>query len=373
MEIYKPKLTPQQRDDMVARYIAGEPLLAVASKFGVSYQNLTGHLRRRGIPLRPRPSTSRPKLTPKQRASMFDSYLAGEPAHLVAPRFGIPVESLKRQLLCRGLPYREMARRVHDESVFESITTEQQAWLLGWIATDGNIYGNQLVIRLKAGDRDALEKMKLVLKTDAPVTSHVRPNDGYSYVGLRVISQKIVSDLARLGVHPRKSFTVRPWDGPPHLLAAYWRGAFEGDGTIRSTIVIRHTNPYRNWSMLFCGNIHMVQGFSGFIGRQVKTKATLHPQSSIYRIKYDGCRLARTVAHVLYDGATVWLDRKKLLADELMVQQEQRKYKLTHEQRNQMVTSFSSGDSLASIAKRFGCSVQNVWALLRRRRATTAT
>ena len=62
----------------------------------------------------------------------------------------------------------------------------------------------------------------------------------------------------------------------------------------------------------------MVDGFRAYLSRFVSSRATVRPHSSIYAISYVGTALPQTVARVLYDNATVYLDRKYELAQKLI-------------------------------------------------------
>ena len=47
------KLTPEQRDDLVALYQAGASLMELAKAYSVGYRTVRHHLLRRGVTLRP--------------------------------------------------------------------------------------------------------------------------------------------------------------------------------------------------------------------------------------------------------------------------------------------------------------------------------
>jgi hypothetical protein len=61
----------------------------------------------------------------------------------------------------------------------------------------------------------------------------------------------------------------------------------------------------------------MVEGFREFIARFVNTNAGVRPIKSVFRIAYFGRVIPRAVAQVLYENATIYLDRKYALVRQL--------------------------------------------------------
>ena len=127
-----------------------------------------------------------------------------------------------------------------------------------FLATDGNVYGSRIQINLAKQDEDHLRKWIDFLGADMAIKQRTRAGIGnrtkpYELVSCAFRSKVMVTDLLNHGITPKKSFTVKPWDGPEHLMTHYWRGCVDGDGWVRPNAIG------------FCGNIDMVDGFCKFI------------------------------------------------------------------------------------------------------------
>jgi hypothetical protein len=230
-----------------------------------------------------------------------------------------------KRVVLRG---RMVAHRTHRADFFAEINTEEKAYWLGVLATDGNVLGKRISLVQSLRDREFLEAFKHHLGSDAPVVTSRKKDTTVHFPrerGPRVIrgadagcvnlwSERMVEDLRRHGIVERKSFTVKPWDGPRHLMRHYWRGAVDGDGSVM--LVGTRRQPY--WRVAFCGNEHMVHGFRDFISRELGHHANPRKQHSIWYVTYSGRMLPQDIARLLYEGAKVSLERKRKMADKIM-------------------------------------------------------
>lgn len=142
-----------------------------------------------------------------------------------------------------------------DETYFDNIDTSEKAYWLGFIAADGCVQNNERVycleIALQKRDRDHLLKFAEHIGSDSPVTPTVQN------MRIRLHSRHLMESLANLGIFPRKSLIVEPWDGPLELMPSYWRGLFDGDGCIH-----KRTKEGRvHWSISIVGSFGCVDGF----------------------------------------------------------------------------------------------------------------
>src|SRR5262245_32148891 len=180
------------------------------------------------------------------RRAMIADYLAGATLKEAASKFGLSLATCHHALIRQGISRRPLstARRIYslDETYFEAIDTEEKAYWLGFIAADGKVSDGEsrhqdTAITLARTDREHLVHLARCLKTNRPVTDidapPLRPGKPVRpHSRLTITSAKVLTDLASHGIEPRKSLTARPWSGPPALVASYWRGAFDGDGSI---------------------------------------------------------------------------------------------------------------------------------------------
>ena len=133
-----------------------------------------------------------------------------------------------------------------DEEFFDEINTEEKAYILGLIASDGhvNLKNNNLKLTLNYKDYELVEKFAKTLKYNGPInikdTETTLPNGKTckSKVAEVVIcSKKLVSRLTELGFDNIKTYTL-DFDFniiPSDLLRHFLRGYFDGDGTCNIT------------------------------------------------------------------------------------------------------------------------------------------
>ena len=103
-----------------------------------------------------------------------------------------------------------------NEDFFAKIDTEEKAYILGLLATDGCVadgksHSNRVFLSLQARDEHILRDVLRAMQCDAPV--HDRPKGNFPGSGpmkyIAFSSRKIVADLAKWGIVPRKSLTLR--------------------------------------------------------------------------------------------------------------------------------------------------------------------
>lgn len=140
---------------------------------------------------------------------------------------------------------------------FEEITTPEQAWILGWVYSDGYLKkGNGIIFNQKAEDLDIIEKIKKIMGA----TQKIQDTNSHGFPGKRIgiNSIQMVEDLNRIGIPSgAKSSRVKPLTLPNELLLHFWRGVWEGDGSI---------GIYDGYPRLvITGNYKTCQGFKEYM------------------------------------------------------------------------------------------------------------
>ena len=111
---------------------------------------------------------------------------------------------------------------------FFSDWSPEMAYVLGLIITDGCISGAGTV-SLSMNDKELLEKVKKVMGSARKITPSRHQKRLYCYHFSR---EKIVKDLKKLCVVPKKSLIVQFPNVPEAYLADFIRGVFDGDGSV---------------------------------------------------------------------------------------------------------------------------------------------
>ena len=213
----------------------------------------------------------------------------------------------------------------YDHSYFHNIDTEEKAYWLGFIYADGGIRNDigesyQLVISLTASDGEHLKKFNKSLGGNLQVVysdSLYKPNGKtYKKATIRVCSKEIVKDLVAIGATPCKSLTIQFPELRQDLIRHFIRGYFDGDGCVSA--------PKRKKERLSYIRVSFVSGSSEFLDdlRRILYENNIHSYFSkneqTYReLTIGAMKDVDMFLHYIYDGATIYLDRKYVKKEKL--------------------------------------------------------
>lgn len=245
-------------------------------------------------------------------------YAAGDSFAAIASEEHMSEERVGRLLRDAGVTVRKACKPrtyTHDPHFFDAITDEARAYWLGFIYADGCVTtGNRLQVTLAAKDAGHLSKLRDALSSTHPVTISTR-KCGFAAAGMMAAFSirccDLADGLARHGVTPRKSHTARPPALPPELLRHFWRGVMDGDGFISTaggTLTVGVT-----------GNRETCDGFAEWARSLISTHANVKANHSIWTFAVGGSHLPSELLALLYEGATVALDRKATMASEAIL------------------------------------------------------
>jgi len=255
------------------------------------------------------------RLTDEQRTQIRDLYNEGKGAPEIGRIIGCHSSAVYYVLGESGIDRRERIG-CENPGYFEQINTPEKAYWLGFIAADGCVTGIEsgnprLQVKLAQKDHDHLVLLHKALRATHPV----RDTDQFSLGQMRpcstlaVYSQQVANSLIAVGITPRKSATLHPWDGPAGLMPHYWRGLVDGDGHI-------HINDRGVYTGL-AGSEFVARAYAAWVNANFGTKVNARPgQSRAWTVQVggSGSRVTRLLM-ALYDDAPVALARKKALAD----------------------------------------------------------
>lgn len=173
-----------------------------------------------------------------------DLYLKGESLTGIHRVLGYSTNTIKRYLLQDGVAIRtrkeqnkivSQQRVVNiNENYFDNIGVNQ-AWLMGFIASDGTIRkdSNEIKIGLSSVDREILEKIKEEIQSPRKITDYTTQN-GYAVSEFRWSCAKHKDFLSKYGIVNRKTYLPMyvPNFEKKELVLAFILGYFDGDGAI---------------------------------------------------------------------------------------------------------------------------------------------
>jgi len=152
-------------------------------------------------------------------------------------------------------PHHRWNRDLVRHSYFAHVDTPLQAYILGFLAADGNIESNapRISLELSVKDVDLLTLIRDELAPGHSIRMRTRKASANRFGSgesamFAFTSVEMLTHLARFGIVPKKTLTMR-WPSvlPSHLAPAFLLGYFDGDGNITQTIV--KTQAYPIWNL----------------------------------------------------------------------------------------------------------------------------
>lgn len=207
--------------------------------------------------------------------------------------------------------YRTERKYAINDRYFQHLDTPEKAYWLGFLAADGCMHSHRLVsLELKAADTSHLQKFLNALDCNKPIYHSEKKGAFYSKIMLN--SSWLVDDLKILGIHPRKSSTLQWPKLVQKLLPHYIRGYFDGDGT---------WHKCKNGQLMFnvTGSPIFIPRLQDHLVKKCQLrKVKLIDGTSWKTLQQHGNKRTKRIYDYIYKGATVWLSRKREIADSVL-------------------------------------------------------
>ena len=206
-----------------------------------------------------------------------------------------------------------------NERYFENIDSEEKAYWLGFIAADGCVYKNKqsyrLQINLKGSDIDHLKKFQKAICSDYKITEKKVGKAQSNTCQLKINSTKMCNDLIKNNIIERKSIIFEPPILNKNLMNHFIRGYFDGDGWITS-YKRKDSNGYRN-EVGIIGGKKALNYFIDFLPKGF-SKYEKYKDDKIIQISGSSIKTISETYNYLYKNATIFLDRKKNVFENIM-------------------------------------------------------
>ena len=306
--------SPETEAHVLRLYDAGRSWKEIIEQARVTSVTVSKILERNG-----REFDRQPEGTEGKTEIITALYSAGHSTRDIGAMLGHGKSTVNAAIVRHGGTIRQMPGTERPD-FFDVIDTEEKAYWLGFITADGCIVatpehpeGNHLAVRLAVRDKSHLDKLKAALEASANVTGGIANGFGVpkGYASIAVGSRRLTEALIALGLTPRKSATAEPWDGPADLMPHYWRGLFDGDGSL----AIKCPGLY---TAFLCGSEPCVRTFTAWAHEICGTDATPYFNTGCWYVSIAGRFQVAKLVRAMYEDATVSLDRKQERADLIM-------------------------------------------------------
>lgn len=215
-------------------------------------------------------------------------------------------------------------RKYHiNETVFDKVDTEEKAYWLGFLFSDGynNEHKHQVSLRLQEQDTEVLEKFKVFLNTDKPIYKFYRitavNHKHCVYSELNINSIYLSTQLAYLGCVQAKSLIVEfPMYLPKSLRAPFIRGYFDGNGCVTITDRRDRRKAYgksMRWQLTFVSNPNFINQLASILAEELSItipKIQVRENNKSACLHFSGKEKVSKILEYMYKDATVYLERK---------------------------------------------------------------
>lgn len=263
------------------------------------------------------------KFTDDDIKSIIKQYTEGVSQRKLAKQFLVDSSVIRRVLKENGVVIRGVSSNGKlyswNDNYFETIDTEDKAYWLGFLMADGYITNRKVLgVKLAIKDIGHLEKLRDSLDSNIPI--HVYESNPESYSGsnykycvFNITSKKMYQDLVNKGLTPNKSKTLKFPSIDKELIPHFIRGYFDGDGSIYSS------------KSGTCVSMLGTKDFLSIVKPVIapNSKSKVYESKGIHYISLGGNN-AKSALKILYDNATIYLDRKYNKYQELVIGNVQR-------------------------------------------------
>lgn len=271
---------------------------------------------------------------------VVDNYVNKKFGQLKSGRqFGLSDRTVKNILLKNNIQIRNLhesicvANQTNDRTTqhyekspnFFKEENSNMAWLLGFLASSGNISKNENRIRIELSvvDREILERIKEIVKIENPIK--IRGNKrGFVFASLEWSCAEHKKDLEKYNIIPQKTYTLLP---PTKLNEKFYidyiRGYFDGDGTINLNLTRGGKSKSLRWGI--CGaSKPVLEWIIGVLEERYNIPSVnIHKDSShekdFYSFVYS-TNATRKIYDILYTNNSLFLKRKKEKYEKLLLE-----------------------------------------------------
>lgn len=182
-----------------------------------------------------------------------------------------------------------------DYEYFNKIDSEDKAYWLGFLYADGNIYNNELTLKLTNIDYEHIVKFNKSLNSTYKIH---KADNNTSYV--KLYHKNLKENMNKVGIHPNKTFTIKYPKIDSKLDKHFIRGFFDGDGS-----VYLQNNKYLQMSLFTAS-----ENFKKSLIEKIPIEFLEYEQYNGYHLRLCKRELVEKFYNYIYPG-NIYLKRKK--------------------------------------------------------------
>lgn len=210
-----------------------------------------------------------------------------------------------------------------DENYFNVIDTESKSYWLGFLYADGYVrYKNdrsgELKLKLKLSDRGHIELFNKCLNSNYPIKDDlsvlkIKNKEYLSYLSfVGIYNTKMVNDLIKHGCMNNKTFKIKLPQLDEDLMRHFIRGYFDGDGSISNSKARKNS-----YTFSIASNDNFSYELSEYL-KKYQIDNIVRKIGKISMVQITNRENQSKMYNLLYDQSTIFLNRKKLIFDDMM-------------------------------------------------------
>lgn len=317
-------------DEWAELYLAGNSSVKIAQMYGCTHGVVLNALRLRGLTRSISEAKYQGSHVIRHANEIERLYIEGSTLDEVAEITGSHRAAIYRYLKMKGLMRNRSKanllwskRNQKNVDFFSVIDNQDKAYWIGFIAADGYVRikgeGRTLYVELSSVDKEHLVKFANIF--DRKIQERTRKQrSGYlsNMVYCTVCCASLCNDLMEKGIIPRKSYSDNLKTVMDHIpdgfMNHFVRGYFDGDGSI-------HFDKKKSAHLSFVSNYGFLERLRAEILRYVSVSCPVIKKMSrgngiAHNLTWEGNNQAFKLAQWLYQDASIYLKRKRLIFEQ---------------------------------------------------------
>lgn len=284
----------ETENKVISEYNSGKSLAKIGRLLGLSPVTVMNILNRNNIQLRTKGGIYR-----LDEDSVINSYRSGQTCKQIAENFNVCLKTICNILEKNGIDRDNIYHNISlINNYWENIDTYDKAYFLGFLITDGNVFGNEVRLQLSSKDEYILK-----IFSDKTNNSNQIYKDKRGFSAFSIKRKSWVNDLSKYGVIPNKTSTVFLPGVNENLMPHLLRGIFDGDGWI----------TFKGHTIGLCGNETLTTQVRDYLVNKlgVFNVKVIKNNDNLWSVSWSSKRDIKLIGEFLYkDKKDCYLTRK---------------------------------------------------------------
>lgn len=298
------KITKENAFSAYEKIKKGESITSIAKQFGIGRETLSRYLDKYNL---------RKRIPPKNHIvdeSKYDEIikLYSSDTHYsiqsIADKLSISPSSVWRCLRKNSIVKEENSFRKYNynEKRFKNISTEADAYWLGFLYADGynNTIKHEVELTLQYRDIDIVNKFKEYIG-DGNVKKVIKSN--FPQAQYRFCNKIISNNLEKHGCIMAKSFVKEFPKMKENLIRHFIRGYFDGNGSVTLS---NNTVTFN----FFTASEKFAYSLKSILEKELETQIIFHKEKNVYRLSKTERPIVKKFCQYIYKYSKIKLERK---------------------------------------------------------------